>query len=361
MYKGVIAFILLQLVALGIVAANPSLVNYLPNRVSMTAPTAPPPRNPKLQYCIEELVNEEFSRNGAKIRQAIDTARGLDISYLPKKLAGDIADSFDEANKSMLLLTEARRAEVRINEAAVPYRPVHRKVRLIEYQVRQIDDEIQELGMAVQGLSENETIARKGQISALENEKAQLTANIPDGWDRIHQEFSEFTKAETNARRKYRRTVDSAYSPIFDLIVLMEANDSFTALEDDLVALRNKLANGSASDEMVDPLKALAKQFGAIKGANDIKSQITKSRRILGKKSPKIEEAISHLEKAIEIFNAQHLWREQASTQLLPHIRNYEQAIRGTIGLRQQKRLAKTEALYVAACTSGHRDISLHF
>ena len=46
MYKGVIAFILLQLVALGIVAANPSLVNYLPNRVSMTAPTAPPPRNP---------------------------------------------------------------------------------------------------------------------------------------------------------------------------------------------------------------------------------------------------------------------------------------------------------------------------
>ncbi|GIS87881.1 MAG: hypothetical protein CM1200mP18_05910 [Gammaproteobacteria bacterium] len=33
MYKGVIAFIILQLVAIGIVAANPSLVNYLPNRV----------------------------------------------------------------------------------------------------------------------------------------------------------------------------------------------------------------------------------------------------------------------------------------------------------------------------------------
>ena len=112
---------------------------------------------------------------------------------------------------------------------------------------------------------------------------------------------------------------------------------------------------------MIDPLKALAKQFGTIKGTGDIKSEITKSRRILGKKSPKIEEAISHLDKAIEIFNSQRLWREQASTQLLSHIRTYEQAIRGTIGLRQQKRLAKTEALYVAACTSGHRDISLHF
>jgi tripartite ATP-independent transporter DctM subunit len=361
MYKGVIAFVLLQLVALGIVAANPSLVNYLPNRVSMTAPTAPPPRNPKLQYCIEELVNEEFSRNGTKIRQAIDTARGLDMSYLPKKLAGGIADSFDNAETSMLLLTEARRAEVRINEAAVPYRPVHRKVRLIEYQVRQIDDEIQELGRAVQGLSENETIARKDQISALENEKARLTANIPDGWDQLHQDFSEFTKTETNARRKYRRAVDNAYSPIFDLIVLMETNDLFKALDNDLVGLRNKLAEGSSPKEMIDPLKALAKQFGSIKGASDIKSQITKSRRILGKKSPKIEEAASHLDKAIEIFNAQRIWREQASTQLLPHMRTYEQAIRGTIGLRQQKRLAKTEALYVAACTSGHRDISLHF
>jgi len=112
---------------------------------------------------------------------------------------------------------------------------------------------------------------------------------------------------------------------------------------------------------MIDPLKALAKQFGAIKGAGDIKSQITKSRRILGKKSPKIEEAISHLDKAIEIFNAQRLWRAQARSELLSPITTYEQTIRGTIGLRQQKRLAKTEALYVAACISGHRDISLHF
>ncbi|SVE34365.1 uncharacterized protein METZ01_LOCUS487219, partial [marine metagenome] len=239
-----------------------------------------------MQYCIEEYVNEEFVRNGAKIRQAIDTARGLDMSYLPKKLAGGIADSFDNADTSMLLLTEARRAEVRINDAAVPYRPVHRKVRLIEYQVRQIEDEIQELGRAVQGLSENETIARNEEISALETEKARLTANIPDDWDQVHKEFAEFTKAETNARRKYRRAVDSAYSPIFDLIVLMEANDSFSALEDDLVALRNKLAKGSAPEEMIDPLKALAKQFGAIKGAGDIKSEIGKSRRILGKKSP---------------------------------------------------------------------------
>jgi hypothetical protein len=47
MYKGVIAFICLQLVALGIVGLYPQLVNYLPNRSSLLSETAPPPKNPR--------------------------------------------------------------------------------------------------------------------------------------------------------------------------------------------------------------------------------------------------------------------------------------------------------------------------
>ena len=47
MYRGVIPFIGLQLVALVIVGTTPQLVNYLPNRVSLTSETAPPPLNPE--------------------------------------------------------------------------------------------------------------------------------------------------------------------------------------------------------------------------------------------------------------------------------------------------------------------------
>ena len=60
MYRGVIAFIGLQLLVLAIVAVNPGLVNYLPNRVSLTSETAPPPLNPRLQYCIERELFREF-------------------------------------------------------------------------------------------------------------------------------------------------------------------------------------------------------------------------------------------------------------------------------------------------------------
>ena len=75
MYKGVIAFISLQLIALVIVGLYPPLVNYLPNRVSMLGETAPPPRNPKLQTCIEGYVKNQFAANGAILDAAHQKAR----------------------------------------------------------------------------------------------------------------------------------------------------------------------------------------------------------------------------------------------------------------------------------------------
>jgi len=365
MYKGVIAFIILQLVAIGIVAANPGLVNYLPNRVSMTSPTAPPPRNPKLQYCIEEYVNDKFSSNSAVISQAVETARSLDTSYLPKKLSAAIEKSFDHADNAAPLLDEAFRAETKVNENAVAYRPIHRKVRRIENNIRELDEEIKKLVVVNNRLDPNEDASQKSkleaQISALNREQEELSSQIPTGWVQLHKDFSVLTKAELTARKKYRRTVDSAYSPVTDLIELIEATGDFNKLENELTGLRNQIANGASPEDMIDPLKSLAKQFGSIKGASKIKSQISKARRVLSKKAPKIDKAIAHLDKAKVIYSEQRLWRERSMSELLPDIKVYEQAIRGTIGLRLQKRLAKTEALYVAACTSGHRDISLHF
>ncbi len=60
MYKGVIAFITLQLIALTIVGFYPPLVNYLPNRSSFLSDSAPPPRNPRLQFCLDQFVMEKI-------------------------------------------------------------------------------------------------------------------------------------------------------------------------------------------------------------------------------------------------------------------------------------------------------------
>ena len=56
MYKGVVPFIVLQIVGLGIVGFNPSLVNYLPTKTFLSSETAPPPKNPRLQLCLEDYL-----------------------------------------------------------------------------------------------------------------------------------------------------------------------------------------------------------------------------------------------------------------------------------------------------------------
>ena len=85
MYKGVIPFIILQLIALSIVGIYPTLVNYLPNRVSYLSENSPPPRNPKLQICIEEYIKEKYLNGNNEIKNSIEVFKNEDLSSLDKK------------------------------------------------------------------------------------------------------------------------------------------------------------------------------------------------------------------------------------------------------------------------------------
>ncbi len=53
--------------------------------------------------------------------------------------------------------------------------------------------------------------------------------------------------------------------------------------------------------------------------------------------------------------------QRRAETAILPGLMAYREELGDTIGLRQQPVLPKEQALYVAACTSTHRDVSLSF
>ena len=66
-WRGAIAFIVLQLVGLGIVGYFPTLVNYLPYRTYLTSEVSPPPKNPRLQECIQEYKFELYENNGEVI------------------------------------------------------------------------------------------------------------------------------------------------------------------------------------------------------------------------------------------------------------------------------------------------------
>ena len=113
--------------------------------------------------------------------------------------------------------------------------------------------------------------------------------------------------------------------------------------------------------ELIEPLKELSDQFSDIEGASKIKSAVSKARSNLKKKTPKVEDAIESMDKAISIYEEEMAWRTDAETALGPQLKTYEEEMRGTIGIRQQRRLTREQALYVASCNSHHRDLSLNF
>ena len=363
-YKGVIAFIVLQLVALGIVAANPALVNYLPNRVAFTAETAPPPRNPKLQICIEEYVSEQFSENLSALESAIAVARSLDTSYLPKKLAAGFSKGLDQAEAVPALLGQAEQASNVVVAAEDEYRVVHNHIRRLQSQIRKIDEQIakttRRLNLAGSEISAADREVLERQIREQQTSRDTLQDQIPKSWQETRSAFVALVKAETTARRKYRRGADSAYEPVEQLLGVFEASAALKALEGELLAMRERINQQDAAQTTV-ALKGLAKQFSGIKGAENIKSKISKSRRALGKKKPKVEKAQKLFDQGIEEFNRQMIWRDRAQAELYSSLVRYEEAIRGTLGVRQQTKMPEELALYVAACNSRHRDISLHF
>ncbi len=364
MYKGVIAFILLQLIALGIVGYYPQLVNYLPKRLQLTADTAPPPRNPKLQHCVEQYVTNEFVNNGTQLQAAIEKARNLDYSILPDKLAKSVSESFDQADRTFGLLADANNSALAIDDASDAFRPLHGTVRDIRTSANKFETEIKELSTQLRRLPNDAPDTAKtkleNRIAELTQDKTAIEATAPENWDQARADFTGLQQNERDLRTDYRRAADKGYSPIAQLQETLAGTEALKAMEDEIQILIDHVNNNEPADS-VDTLAAASKRFGKIEGAKKISSEISKARKAVKAKKPSTEKALKALEKAQTEYDDQMQWRAQAATTLSAPIAEYEQAIRSTIGIRQQSKLSRQQALYVAACDAEHRDISLNF
>ncbi len=366
MYRGVIAFITLQLLALVIVAFFPALVNYLPNRMSLTSETAPPPLNPRLQLCMERYVFAEYDARAEDLRAEIARVRGLDLDDLPAKLRKATGESFDKAERTFALVEEVRRAEAAVDARKNAFRPLHREVRKLEARIGKINHEVQELSVRIDRIDRNGDAAAEenrdlqAQIDALEAERARLKAAVPATWETTYQDFAAILDAEKKARLAYRRNVDGAYEPVRDLVAIVADVERLAELEEELTALI-EVAADEAPAEAAERIAEVMKRVGEVEETRDIRSPLTEARRALRAKTPDPAKALDQLEEALRAYREDLAWRQMAFAELLPELQRYEAAIRNTIGLRQQRRLPKKQALEVAACNAVPEDISLYF
>ena len=362
MYKGVIAFITLQLIALVVVGVYPPLVNYLPNRVSFLAETSPPPRNPKLQICLESYVSEQLAGSDAT-RNAISAARALDLSALPKSLRGDVEDGFEAAEKALTQLDAAFEAAGVVEVASAEYRPQLTHVRGLQKDIRKLAEEAEALSRRIGRMRDEadaeERTRLEAELAVLEAQIEEIRTGIPEEWEEVHANFAKLVKAEDSARNLYRRSADASYEDVAEVLAVLRGNAGFAALEEQLAALRGVIET-APEEEAEAAVDALADLFGDVEGARDVRSPLSKARRALKPGSADRENALEEYEKALEAYAEQKAWRAEAEG-LVPGLTAYLDGIRGTLGARLQDRFTREQALYMAACSSHHVDVSLNF
>ena len=198
------------------------------------------------------------------------------------------------------------------------------------------------------------------QIQKTEAAILDLQKQIPESWDEASKRFANLDKAEKQARRKYRSNVDQAYETIAELREVIDSADALAGLEQQMMALDAVIVNETA-DVAMDRMKQTERALGKVAGTSSIKTKLSRARRALRGKNPKPEKAAKSLSEGVALYTAEVDWRQRAAAKIAPALKDYDHAIRDSIGLRQQRRLSPDQVKAISACRSVHRDFSLQF
>jgi len=365
-YKGAAAFIVLQLAGLAIAGFFPNLVNYLPNKTHLVSETAPPPSNPKLQECLENYIFADYDQNWSRIEASIERIKTASLSYLPDEYQDRLNESYKQAGKTFALAEEVQLAAIRLDDYSPAYRPLHIEVRRIQRTMRKLETRLEDLQQTRQRMSFDEPVDEKGiekilaSIATVESQRDDLQSSIPEQWNASRSEFETLAKAETRARRKYRRNVDESYEMIVTMRRMISQLDQLTELENQILPLVDVI-NGQSADDSMQAIKAVEDEVDSLIEMHRVKSMLAKARRALRGDNPELDKAVTRITQAHEQMQLEIAWHRRAAEELSADLEAYDQAIASTIGMRMQERLTGDQAESIASCLAVHKDISLHF
>ncbi|MCY4050440.1 MAG: TRAP transporter large permease subunit [Gammaproteobacteria bacterium] len=367
-YKGAVAFIALQLLGLAIAGYFPPLVNYMPNRTFLTADTAPPPVNPRLQYCIEEQILPIYLEDEDRIVMAIENARKIDTSPLPGRYQIPLENSFELAGGTFGLVNQALASKAILEDYVEEYKPVHAKTRQIQIRIRNIDQRIKSLENRIRRLergnsNEREIERFKNTLYDLGIERRTLMDQLPTDWQERRTEYKALEKDNKSDYVAYRRNVDAAYEPLKQILAVLSEQQALTNMRKDIENLRSLLETTITPenvDNVIEQFTLTEIELSALTGVDAIRNYLSDTRRAIAKQDPDVRVAMEHYHAALLELDQELAWRQSANI-LRDDLQAYDDAIRNTIGVRLQSRLDKKLAKDVAVCLSRHRNISMSF
>ena len=362
-WKGVVPFIALQLIGLGIVGFYPSLVNYLPNRVYLTSNVAPPPMNPKLQYCLQEYKFANFETNGDQIKTSINEFDDIILANLPADKLSYFQRHVDNSKYSFELVDEVKSAQSIYDDYAVDYRDLHFKTRKKQKKILKLNKKIDKYKAEIRNLDDEDVSDKNKILQKIENVKLEIEEiqnTIPQEWKSKNDEFNKINKAKNLAVKKYKKTVDNAYEDLLLIKEFINDGEKFEELSQDMKLLKSKIDNRGYIDA-IEFIDNIFEKVGEISGSDEFADKLDYLITLMDEDEVDFEKLQSSANDTYVLFQQEIDWRKNFKKKHMDKINAHDKIISETIGLRLQSKLTKEQAIYVSKCNSIHRDISLNF
>ena len=362
-WKGVVPFIILQLIGLGIVGFYPSLVNYLPARTYLTSNVAPPPMNPKLQYCLQEYKFPIYNNEEDTIRSAITNFQKLTPSNLPNDKLDIFEEHFDNALGTFAIVKKLQKTEDEYNLFAEDYRDLHFTVRKKQKKIRKIDNKIKKLKSEIRNLDKDDASNKNKLELKIENYKLEIIEiknQIPETWKSRNKEFEILHKAKNTRTKRYRKNVDEAYDSLDQIVMFINDHEKLKNLSPEIKELKYSINNKDYENSILI-IDNLFEKLSEISGIDEFGNKLDDLVSVIDNDEFDEQKLLLASSETFSLFDQEVSWRGDANKNLLPELLKYNEVIKNNIGLRLQSRLTKEQAKFVARCNSVHRDISLNF
>ena len=363
MYKGVVPFITLQLIALAVVGSYPFLVNYLPNRLNFLSETSPPPKNPKLQLCTEKYMKNNMLNSNSLTNASIINLSKADFSSMPKKYKNTITNSISTIEGGFLNLNKAFEIDSIIQNQAKDYLPLLKVVRNKEKNIKELKSLIKTNETLISRAEKND----EQKISLLNSEVEKLKNDIqtekqgyPKNWADTYKDFQKLIKEENSNRIKYRRAMDNSYDEMSTLLNILLSRTEFYTFRDEFKKI-SKILEANEPKTLSKEIKVFSKKISRLPDNSRITSKLSKVSRNLKKKKVNYEKVLKDFNKSFADYEKKYSDLKKIDDKVVNYLSVFLDSTKFTIGLRQQQKIPQDIALFLAGCRSDHRDLSLYF
>ena len=359
-WKGATPFIVLQLIALGIVGFYPSIANYLPARSYLTSEVSPPPTNPKLEKCIIKYQFSIYEKDKDKIVSLIKQNQNIDRALLPSEQKELLDKHFTLALKTFEFVDIVNNNKKKFDEFSVDYYDLHKSVRKLQHQIVFEQNSIKNLENDIkiyQSSDKEKVIKLKEEIKNINNDIESIKNKIPKEWKEKNDQFKEIKKAYRLSLKQYLRNMEDSYAAFASVKKDILSAEQIKQLIIKIETINNNLDKLS-NTELDKQLNSIMEQTDKLSGMNKVSDIIYSS---IQKIKDNDKATIKKLnQEATGFLKSSSEWRLKARA-ILPELIKYDGAIKDTIGLRSQDNLTKNQAIYVAKCNASHEDVSLDF